>query len=173
MLLEWFLTTRTAATTPRFSILTLSPLKIRAFFKWPPMFASLFLEDENRYRQTVFTIVNYIHGKAEVCNVSKIGRNWGIEKLLRTKSALQKLVNWVQLEIYSEWTTQQKRLGIVLNGRYSDGIMLLERWIFYSHSFWRTKGEMAKKRPKWPKIVKNRSFSPISQRITKRNRLLY
>ena len=32
MLLEWFLTTRTAATTPRISIFTLSLLKIRAVF---------------------------------------------------------------------------------------------------------------------------------------------
>ena len=32
VILEWFLTTRTAATTPRISIFTLSLLKIRAFF---------------------------------------------------------------------------------------------------------------------------------------------
>ena len=32
VLLECFLTTRTAATTPRFSIFTLSLLKVRAFF---------------------------------------------------------------------------------------------------------------------------------------------
>ena len=32
VLLEWFLATRTAATTPRISILTLSLLKIRAVF---------------------------------------------------------------------------------------------------------------------------------------------
>ena len=64
VLLEWILTTRTAATTPRISIFTLSPLKIRHIFLMFPMFACLFLEDEKRYRQTSFTIVNYIHGKA-------------------------------------------------------------------------------------------------------------
>ena len=32
VILEWFLTTSTAATTPRNSIFTLSLLKIRAFF---------------------------------------------------------------------------------------------------------------------------------------------
>ena len=53
VLLECFLTTRTAATTPRISIFTLSLLKIRAFFEWSPMFASLFFKDEKRYRQTV------------------------------------------------------------------------------------------------------------------------
>ena len=63
VLLEWVLTTRTAATTPRSSIFTLSLLKIRAFFKWSPMYASLFLGDEKRYQQMVCTIVNHIHGK--------------------------------------------------------------------------------------------------------------
>ena len=63
VILECFLTTRTAATTPRTSIFTLSLLKIRAFFKQSPMFAALFLKDEKRYRQTIFTIVNYIYKK--------------------------------------------------------------------------------------------------------------
>ena len=63
VLLEWFLTTRTAATTPRISIFTLSLLKIRAFFKSSPMFATSFLKDEQRYQQTVLTMVNYVNTK--------------------------------------------------------------------------------------------------------------
>ena len=66
---------RTAATTPRISIFTLSLLKIRAFFKWSPMFASLFLKKEKRYQQTVFTIVNYNHEKTQIWNESEIGGN--------------------------------------------------------------------------------------------------
>ena len=47
VVLEWFLTTRTAATTPRISIFTLALLKITAvFYKCSPMFTSLFLEDK-------------------------------------------------------------------------------------------------------------------------------
>ena len=60
---EWFLTTRTAATTPRMSKFTLKLLRIRAFFKCSPMFASLFLKDEKGHGQTVFNIVNYIQRK--------------------------------------------------------------------------------------------------------------
>ena len=59
-----FVTTHTAATTPRNSIFTLSLLKIRAVFLWFPMFASIFLGDEKQYQQTVFTIVNQTHRKA-------------------------------------------------------------------------------------------------------------
>ena len=86
------------------------------------MFASLFLEDEKRYQQTVFTIVNYVYRKTEVWIMSKIGRNKNIEKLLQTKCALPKLPNWVQLKFYSERTTPQKRLVLVINGRYLTGL---------------------------------------------------
>ena len=64
------------------------------------------------------------------------------------KSTMQKLVNWVQLKIYSEWTTDQKKLGIVLDEIYLDGLMSLKRCFDYFQSFWRTKKEMAKKRTK-------------------------
>ena len=68
-----------ASTTPRISIFTLSLLKIRAFFKRSPTFASLFLAEEKRYQQTVLTIVNYIHKKTYVLNMSKIGELQGLE----------------------------------------------------------------------------------------------
>ena len=64
VILEWMLTTRTAATTPRISIFTLSLLKIRPVFLMFPNVSLLLSEDEKRNRQTVFTIVNYIHRKA-------------------------------------------------------------------------------------------------------------
>ena len=63
VIFEWFLTKRTAATTPRISIFTLSLLKIKDFFKCSPMYAFLFFKDEKRYRQTVFTIAKYIYWK--------------------------------------------------------------------------------------------------------------
>ena len=46
--LEWFLTRRMNATTARVRLFTLSLPKIRAFFKKSSMFASRFLEDEER-----------------------------------------------------------------------------------------------------------------------------
>ena len=52
------------------------------------MFASLFLGEENRYRQTVFFIANQIHRKAYVWNMSETGQNKDSEKLLQTTSAL-------------------------------------------------------------------------------------
>ena len=35
--------------------------------------------------------------------------------MLQAKSVPQKLVNWVQLKIYSERTTREKKLVLVLN----------------------------------------------------------
>ena len=46
VILEWFLTKRTASIAPTISIITLSLLKIRAFFKRYPMFASLFRKNQ-------------------------------------------------------------------------------------------------------------------------------
>ena len=79
--------------------------------------------------------------------------------MLQTKSVPRKLPNWVQLKIYSERITYQKNLDVALNGGYLNGKLSLKIWIDYIQSLWRTEEEMAKKRPKKPKIVKNRSFS--------------
>ena len=117
VILEWFLATLMVATSPRISISTLSLHKIRVFLNSPQCLYPFFLEDEKRYRQTVFTIVNYIQIKACVWNVSKIGRNWDSEKLLQTISVLRKSQNWLQLKIHSGRTTHQRKLGVVLNGR--------------------------------------------------------
>ena len=57
--------------------------------------------------------------------MSKIEGDWDIKNLLQTKSAQQNLVNWIQLKVYSEWTTQEKML---------DGIMSLKsELIVFSH----------------------------------------
>ena len=40
------------------------------------------------------------------------------EEMLRTKSADKKMVPCVTLKLYSERTTQQKKLGIILSGVY-------------------------------------------------------
>ena len=72
---------------------------------------------------------------------------------MQTKSAMHNLVNWVQLQIYFEETTQQKKPGVILNEKYSDGLMSLKKWFDYIESFQRTKEEMAKKRPNQPKIA--------------------
>ena len=47
--------------------------KLEPFFNWSPLFASSFLKDEKRYQQTVLTTGNYIHGKTQFWNTSKIG----------------------------------------------------------------------------------------------------
>ena len=49
VILEWFSTTRMAATSPRISIFTLSLPKVRAFSWMVPMFASPILKDDKRY----------------------------------------------------------------------------------------------------------------------------
>ena len=41
--------------------------------------------------------------------MSKIGRNEVSEKLFQTKSAGQKLVNWVHLKVYSEQTAHPEK----------------------------------------------------------------
>ena len=75
------------------------------------MFASLFRNDEKKYRQTVCTIVNYIPTKSYwVENRSGNGRQKDNEKLLQTKGVPQKLVNLVHLKVYSEQTKHQKCL---------------------------------------------------------------
>ena len=51
--------------------------------------------------------------------------------------------------------------------------MSLKRWFDYIWSFWKTEEEIAKKRPKKPKIVKNRSFSPISEQVANKNQPYY
>ena len=71
-------------------------------------------------------MVNYIYRKAQVENMSEIGRNQDFEKLLQTESVPQKLVKLVQLKIHSERTTHQKTLRLVLRGRYEDGLMFLK-----------------------------------------------
>ena len=68
--------------------------------------------------------------------------------LLQTRNALPKLLNWVQLKIYSEQTMHQKKLRLVLNGRYSDGIWSLKRWTDCFSQF-------EELRKKWPKNAQN------------------
>ena len=71
----------------------------------------------------------------------------------RTKLRYWKIVanekctaNWVQLKNYSERTTHQKMLAIVLNGWYMNGLVSMKSWIEYFPPFWKTKEEIAKKR---------------------------
>ena len=128
VLLEWFLTTRTAAATPRISIFTLSLLKTRAVFK---MFPNVCLLISQRWKKISTNDFPHCkpHPKENLSlEYEQNGRNSDIQKLLQTKSALPKLVKWVQLKIYSKRTTHQKRLGIVLNERYFDRLMSLKRW---------------------------------------------
>ena len=55
--------------------------------------------------------------------MSQIGRNWDSEKVLQTKSVVQKMVNQFQLKVYSERITQQKQNERVLNGKYLGGLI--------------------------------------------------
>ena len=105
--------------------------------------------------------------------MSETGRIFNKEKLSQMKSAPQKLSKWVQLKTYSERTTHQKRLGLVLNGKQLDVLVLLKNWNDFISSLRRTKDEMPKKCPQLPKIVKSRNFSLISQRIAIRKQSQY
>ena len=84
------------------------------------------------------------------------------------KSALKKLVNWVQLKIYSESTMQKNAQNNFTRKKFRwTKIPEKMNWLhFLILENWE---EMAKKRPKKPKIVKNRSFSCIIQRVTDKN----
>ena len=69
---------------------------------------------------------------------------------------------WIDFSLkFTQRTTHQKRLKTVLDAKYLDELISLEKRLIFK-SFWRTKEEMAKKRPNKQKIVKNSSFSFIS-----------
>ena len=64
-------------------------------------------------------------------------------------------------------------LGTNLGGEHLNWLISLKRWVEFIQLIWRTKEEMAKKLPKKPKNIKNRSFSLITQRITNRIQQYY
>ena len=74
-------------------------------------------------------------------------------------------------KIYTDWTTQQKRLWKVLSEEYLNWITSLKRWIEFIHAFQKARKEISKTRPKMCKIAKNRSFSLIGQQIFNENPL--
>ena len=144
VLLEWILTTRTAATTPRISIFTLSLLKIRPVFLMFPNVCLLISQRRRKISTNGFHHCE-LHPWESLSleceqNRTKL-RYW---KIVANENALPKLPNWVQLKIHSERTTHQKRLVVVLNGRYLNGIMSLKNGLII-FSYFR---ELSNKSPK-------------------------
>ena len=145
MLLEWFLTMRTAATAPRLSLFTLSLLKIRGFFKCSPIFASPFLKDQKRYRHTVFTIVNYIHRKAKFGIWAKSDENKIVKKRCKRK------VHW------SGWWIEFSYKFILSEPRNKNAQKSLKRNLFEwtklpENLYWNIFSHFGELRKKWPKI---------------------
>ena len=153
------LTARLSATTPGISRFTLPLPKIRAFFEKSSMFATKILKVWKWFRQTVCTFVNTNRKNAQFWIASEIVRNCDCEKKLQTKSALLKLMIWVQLKCYCKWSTHPK---------YSEYSQTNDIWME-----WCLDGEMIKKwsknAQKKPKNVENRSFSLFSLEIGNRS----
>ena len=147
MLLEWFLTTQTAATNPRISMFTLSLLKIRAVFLMFPNVCFLFSRNWKKISTNGFHHWK-LHLKESLSldyerNWTKL-RYWKIVANEKCTAEIGEIISVKNLL----WANPQKRLEIVLSGKYLVGVMSLKRWIDDIQPFWRTKEEMAKKTPK-------------------------
>ena len=105
-----------------------------------------------------------IYNEAQLWNLSEMGQNLDGEKMLKTKSAAQNMVERVQLKNFSEANTQQKKRGVVLNQKYSKSLTSLRDWLIICFHFRKSE----KKLPENAQIIKNRSFSLISQRGAKK-----
>ena len=148
VLLEWFLTTRTAAITPRISIFTLSLLKIRAVFL---MFPNVCLLISRRWKK--ISTNNFRHFKLHPWeslslkydrNRTKL-RYW---KLVASEKCTPEIGELSSVKSLFWVNHASKKTQKVLNGNHLDGLMSLRRWIDYIWSFQRTEEEMSKKRPK-------------------------
>ena len=135
VLLEWFLTTRTAATTPRISIITLSLLEFRPVFL---MFPNVCLFISQRW--TKISTNGFHHCKLYPWeslsleyerNRTKL-RFW---KIVANEKCTAEIAKLSSVKSYSERTTHQKRLVLVLKGRYLNRLCSLKRWIDYNRSF--------------------------------------
>ena len=169
VILEWFLTTRTAATTSRISLFTLSLLKIRDFFL---MFTSVcFLNPRKwkRYRQTVFFIVNYSHRKAIWAKSDKL-RYW---KIVANEKCTEEIGEFSSVKNLFWGNHESKK------ARKSPKRMIY-RWTKFHENvncsysvILENQERIGQKSPKKPKNVKTRSFSLVSKRIANRNQPQY
>ena len=140
VLLEWFLTTRTAATTPRISIFTLSLLKIRASFL---MFPNVCFPISQRWKK--LSTNSFHHGKLnlwkdlsleyeqnrikfkywkivanETCT-AEIGELSSVKKLFWTNHATEKSRIILKQKIFG-WTNVSEKVDWL----YS---VILENWV--------------------------------------------
>ena len=173
VLLEWFLTTRTAATTPSISIFTLSLLKIRAFFQMGPNVCFLISPNWKKISTNGFNRCKLTPQENLSLEYEQNRTEWKLWKTVANGKCTSKIGELISIKKIIEWTTQQKMLKTVLNETYLNGLMSLKKLFDYIWSFWRTEEEMVKKRPKKLEIVKNRCFSLISQQKTNRNQPHY
>ena len=159
VLLEWILTTRTAATTPRISIFTLSLLKIRPVFsmfpnvcllisrRWKKMSTNEFHHCKLHLQETLG--LEYEQNRAnlrfwkiivnEKCT-PEIAKMSSVKNLFWANHASKKARISLKRKIF-DWNYVPEKM----NWLYS---ALLENWV--------------RNRQKTPKIAKNRSFSLIS-----------
>ena len=148
VLLEWLLTTRTTATTPRISIFTLSLLKIRAVFL---MFPNVCLLISQRWKK--ISTNGFHHCKLHP---------W--ESLsLEYKRNRTKLTHW-KIVANEKWTAEIREMSSLKNLFWANHgskktqnslqpkirrwTNVLEKRTEYIQSFRRTEEEMAKKCPK-------------------------
>ena len=159
VLLEWFLTTGTAATTPRISIFLLSLLKIRAVFlrlpnvcfpiscRWKKISTNgfqrctlhLWKKLSLQYEQNRTKLRHWKNAANGKCT-AKIGELSSVKNLFWANHALEKARNSLKRKIFG-WTNVPEKMN-----RLSS--VILENWV--------------RNGQKTPKIVKNRSFSLIS-----------
>ena len=135
VLLGWFLTTRTASTTPRISIFTLSLLKITAVFLMFPNFCLLISQRREKISTNGFHQCKTHPWESSSLEYEQNRTKLWYWKTVANENVPQKLVKWVQLKYYSERTTHQKRLGLILNESYLVGLRSLKKWIDYIQSF--------------------------------------
>ena len=162
VLLEWFLTTRMAATSPRISIFTLSLLKIRAYFYMVPNVCFLISQRWKKIMTNGFQHCKLHSKKRLSLEYEQYRTKIGYWKIVANEKCTAEIgeLSSVKKLLWADHKRQKDRKS--LKWRRWDGLMSLKQWIDYVPSFWRTKEKMAKNRPKKPKIVKNRSFSLIS-----------
>ena len=148
VLLEWFLTTRTASTTPRISIFTLSLLKIRPVFL---MFPNVCLLISRRWKRLLTNGFHHCKLNPEESLSLEYEQNrtnlryWKIVANEKCIAEITKMSS-VKNSFWANHASKQARIS--LKQKIFEGTNVLKKWFDYIHSFWRTKEEIAKKLPK-------------------------
>ena len=147
VILEWILTTLMAATTPRTSIFTLSLLKIRAVFLMFPNVCLLISQTWKKISTNGFHHCKLHLQESLSLEYERSRTKLGYWKIVGNEKCTPEIAKLSSVKKIFWTNTHQKKLILVLNGRYLNGLMSLKRWIDIQ-SFRRTEWEIAKKRRK-------------------------